>query len=106
MSTYVNRPPIEASASHRVALDGGHIDLDTAEGHVELTAAIGGRVGFGMVLSADEAARLAEALSQAPRALAVQAADVDLTGVNTVLDLFDRAEESGIPASALLEAQR
>lgn len=96
--------PLDAERVHdRIALDGGHADVDAEGGHVELTVRIGDRAVLGLALSPAEAERLADALSTASRAAyAVQAADVDLEGVDTVTGLWHRAQETGVPASALM----
>ncbi|MGP5640780.1 hypothetical protein ACTXPS_15210 [Brachybacterium tyrofermentans] len=93
--------------SERVALDGGHADVETVETAVELTMVLGARTALGIALSPTEARRIGEALvSAAHRAHVAQAAHVDLEGVDTVTDLFRRSQEIGIPASALVEVTR
>ena len=90
--------------SERVALDGGHADIDVPGEHVELTVTIGARASIGLALSPLEARRIGEALTVAAhRAHVAQAAQIDLEGVETVTDLFRRSEATGIPASALFE---
>lgn len=87
----------------RIPLDGGHADVDAEGKHVELTIRLGDRAALGLILSAAEADRVADALRNASQAAwRVKAADVDLEGVDTVLDLWRRAQESGVPASALV----
>lgn len=89
--------------STRIPLEGGHADVDVTGPAVELTVKIGDRIGFGLALSPAEAQALADALTGASRAAwAVRAAEVDLSSVRTVLDLWRAAEDSGIPASALI----
>ena len=88
----------------RVALDGGHADVEVIDQHVETTVTLDGRITLGIALAATEAARLGQALTSAARgAYAVQAAQIDLEGVETVTDLFSRSQATGIPAAALLE---
>lgn len=90
--------------STRVALDGGHADIDVPGEHVEVTVTLGGRASIGLALSADEAAQIGAALTAAAhRAHVAQAAQIDLEGVETVTDLWRRAAETGVPASALIE---
>lgn len=92
------------SPSERVALDGGHVDVDVIDQHVETTVTIKGRITLGIALTATEAARLGEALTGAARAAyTVQAAQIDLESVETVTDLFLRSQETGLPMAALLE---
>lgn len=89
--------------STRIPLEGGRADVDVTGPAVELTVKIGDRIGFGLALSPTEAQALADALTGASRAAwAVRAAEVDLSSVRTVLDLWRAAEDSGIPASALI----
>lgn len=96
-------PTLEA-AQTRVALDGGHVDVDVIDQHVETTLTLNGRISLGIALTAAEAARLGEALTGAVRAAyAVQATQVDLEGVETVTDLLHRSQATGIPMTALLE---
>jgi adenosine/AMP kinase len=102
------RPDLSPGAgeysSERVALDGGHVDVDVIDQHVETTVTINGRITLGIALTPAEATRLGEALTGAARAAhVVQAAQIDLEGVDTVTDLFLRSQETGIPAGALLE---
>lgn len=102
------RPDLSGGAdentSERVALDGGHADIDVPGEHVELTITIGARSSIGLALSPLEARRIGEALTTAAhRAEVTQAAQIDLEGVETVSDLFLRSQETGIPAGALLE---
>lgn len=104
MSTTLAPYPAPAR-SQRIALDGGHVDLDGEGEHVELTVRLGGRIALGVALSADEAARVADALATAARrAQAAQVAASDLADVRTVGDLFERAQAVGVPASVLVEA--
>lgn len=92
------------SPSQRVALDGGHVDVDVIDQHVEATVTVGGRISLGIALTAAEAAQLGEALTSAARAAhSVQAAQIDLEGVETVVDLYRTAQATGVPMSALLE---
>ncbi|OFT58157.1 hypothetical protein HMPREF3159_07995 [Brachybacterium sp. HMSC06H03] len=92
------------SPAQRVALDGGHVDVDVIDQHVETTVTINGRITLGIALTAAEAARLGEALTSAARAAyAVQAAQIDLEGVETVTDLYRTAQATGLPAAVLLE---
>lgn len=94
-----------ARESLRIPLESGRADVDVTGATVELTVSIGGRAGYGIALAADEAARIGEALTAAARAAqAVECADVDLSDVRTVCDLFTRAQAMGVPASVLLEA--
>lgn len=89
--------------TNRIPLDHGHADVDVTGPAVELTVKIGDRIGFGLALSPTEAQALADALTGASRAAwAVRAAEVDLSSVRTVSDLWRAAEASGIPASALV----
>lgn len=102
------RPDLSGGAdentSERVALDGGHADIDVPGEHVELTITIGARSSIGLALSPLEARRIGEALTTAAhRAEVTQAAQLHLEGVETVTDLFLRSQETGIPAGALLE---
>lgn len=93
--------------SERIALDGGHADVDVTDHAVEVTVTIGNRAGIGLALSPAEAARISEALRVAAhRAHIAQAAQIDLAGVETVTDLFHRSQETGVPASALIEVTR
>lgn len=94
----------EDPAPERVALDGGHVDVDVIDQHVETTVTIKGRITLGIALTATEAARLGEALTGAARAAyTVQAAQIDLESVETVTDLWHRSRETGVPMAALLE---
>ncbi|GEM_PF-6433992 len=87
----------------RIALDGGLADVDAEGQHVELTIRLGDRAALGLILSPAEADRIADALQGAARAAwTVQAADVSLEDVNTVTQLWHRANEAGVPASALV----
>ena len=89
--------------STRIPLDHGHADVDVTGPAVELTVNLGGRAALGLALSPAEAQTLADALSGASRAAwAVRATEVDLSNVRTVTDLWRAAEDSGIPASALI----
>lgn len=93
-----------AVGSERVALDGGHADVEAVETAVELTMVLGARTALGMALSPVEARRIGEALTAAAhRAHVAQAAQLDLEGVDTVTDLFRASQETGVPASALIE---
>lgn len=90
--------------SERVALDGGHADVEAVETAVELTMVLGARTALGMALSPAEARRIGGALVfAAHRAEVAQAAQLDLEGVDTVTDLFRASQETGVPASALIE---
>ncbi|WP_420111529.1 hypothetical protein [Pseudactinotalea sp.] len=101
MDQHTDHPSIR---SERVALDGGHADVDVPGEHVELTVTIGGRASTGLALSPLEARRIGAALTAAAhRAHVAQAAQLHLEGVETVTDLFRHAQASGIPAGALLE---
>lgn len=92
------------TGSERIPLDGGHADLEVIDQHVEVTVTLGGRATVGLALSPVEADRIGTALRDAAhRAHTVQAAQVDLEGVETITDLWHRAQETGIPASALIE---
>ncbi|MGP5641031.1 hypothetical protein ACTXPS_16515 [Brachybacterium tyrofermentans] len=94
-------------SSDRIAMDGGHADVETVETAVELTVTLAERAVLGIALSPAEARRIGEALvSAAHRAHVAQAAHVDLEGVDAVTDLFRRSQEIGIPASALVEVTR
>lgn len=94
-------------SSERIAMDGGHADVESVETAVELTVTLAERAVLGIALSPTEARRIGEALvSAAHRAHVAQAAQMDLEGVETVTDLFRRSQESGIPASALVEVTR
>lgn len=89
--------------SQRIALDGGHADVDLAGENVEVTARIGERGVIGLALTASEAQALGEALLAVSRtAWEVQATEVDLSGVHTVCDLMRRADSAGVPAAALM----
>lgn len=102
MSTII--PQDSPAYSERIALDGGHADLEVIDQHVEVTVTLGGRATIGLALSPAEADRIGQALRDAAhRAHVAQAAQIDLEGVQTVTDLFRRSQESGIPASALVE---
>ncbi len=96
--------PLDAERVHdRIALDGGHADVESEGSHVEVTVRLSERAVLGLALSPAEADRIADALHTAARAAyAVEAADVDIEGVDTVLDLWHRAQESSVPASALV----
>lgn len=92
------------ASSERVALDGGHADLEVIDQHVEVTVTIDGKVTIGLALSPAEASRIGEALrTAAHRAHVVQAAQIDLEGVRTVTDLLRRSRDTGVPVSALVE---
>lgn len=102
MSTII--PQDSPAYSERIALDGGHADLEVIDQHVEVTVTLGGRATIGLALSPAEAARIGSALTAAAhRAHVAQAAQIDLEGVETVTDLWRRAAETGVPASALIE---
>lgn len=95
---------LEAEQGERIAMDGGHANVESVESSVELTITLCGRAALGIALSPTEARRIGEALvSAAHRAHVAQAAHVDLEGVDTVTDLFRRSQESGVPMSALVE---
>lgn len=94
-------------SSERIAMDGGHADVESVETAVELTVTLAERAVLGIALSPAEARRIGEALvSAAHRAEVAQAAQVDMSGVDTVTDLWNRSQETGIPASALVEVTR
>lgn len=98
------RTPI---GSERVAMDGGHADIETVETAVELTVTLAERAVLGIALSPTEARRIGEALvAAADRAYAQQAAQIDLEGVETVRDLYRTAQATGLPAAALVEVTR
>lgn len=57
-----------------------------------------------LALSPVEARKIGDALvTAAHSAHVVQAAQIDLDGVETVTDLWHRSQETGVPASALIE---
>lgn len=92
------------ASSERVALDGGHADVEAVETAVELTMVLGARTALGMALSPAEARRIGGALVfAAHRAEVAQAAQLDLEGIDTVTDLFRASQKTGVPASALIE---
>lgn len=102
MSTII--PQDSPAYSERIALDGGHADIEVPGEHVELTVTLGGRATIGLALSPAEADQIGQALRDAAhRAHVEQAAQIDLEGVETVTDLWRRAAETGVPASALIE---
>lgn len=102
MSTII--PQDSPAYSERIALDGGHADIEVPGEHVELTVTLGGRATIGLALSPAEADQIGQALRDAAhRAHVAQAAQIDLEGVETVTDLWRRAAETGVPASALIE---
>ncbi|MCT2262467.1 hypothetical protein M3F59_12725 [Brachybacterium muris] len=93
-----------ADTSERVALDGGHADVDGIDQHVELTVTLGGRATIGLALTTGEARKIAHALmGAAHRAEVSRAMQLNLSGVETVTDLFNTAQDTGVPASALVE---
>ena len=93
-----------ADTSERVALDGGHADVDLIDQHVELTVTLGARATIGLALSTGEARKIAHALmGAAHRAEVSRAMRLNLSGVETVTDLFNTAQDTGVPASALVE---
>lgn len=93
-----------ATGSQRVPLDGGHADIDVPGEHVEVTVTLGARAVLGLALSPIEARKIGEALTAAAHlAHVTQAAQLDLEGVDTVTDLFRASQETGVPASALIE---
>lgn len=95
------------NGSERVAMDGGHADVEAVETAVELTVTLAERAVLGIALSPAEARRIGEALvAAAHRAHVRQAAQVDLEGVETVTDLFHRSQATGIPTSALFDASQ
>lgn len=90
--------------TERVALDGGHADVDVIDQHVEVTVTLGERATIGLPLSTGEARKIARALmGAAHRAEVARAMQVNLSGVHTVTDLFNAAQDTGVPASALVE---
>ena len=93
-----------ADTSERVALDGGHADVDVIDQHVEVTITLGERATIGLALTTGEARKIAHALmGAAHRAEVARAMQLNLSGVETVTDLFDTAQDTGVPASALVE---
>lgn len=90
--------------SQRVALDGGHADVDVIDQHVEVTITLGERATIGIALTTEEAQKIADALmGAAHRAEVSRAMQLNLSGLETVTDLFDTAQGTGVPASALVE---
>ncbi|PZP17079.1 MAG: hypothetical protein DI611_03950 [Brachybacterium faecium] len=51
-----------ADTSQRVALDGGHADVDLIDQHIEVTITLGDRATIGLALSTGEARKIAHAL--------------------------------------------
>ncbi|MFQ6483787.1 hypothetical protein [Brachybacterium epidermidis] len=93
-----------ADTSQRVALDGGHADVDVIDQHVEVTITLGERATIGLALTTGEARKIAHALmGAAHRAEVSRAMQLNLSGVETVTNLFDTAQDTGVPASALVE---
>lgn len=97
-------PEAGKNSSERVALDGGHADVDVIDQHVEVTITLGKRATIGIALTTEEAQKIADALMDAVhRAEVSRAMQLNLSGVETVTDLFDTAQGTGVPASALVE---
>ena len=74
--------------STRVALDGGHADVDVFSDRVEVTIRLGGRSVLGIALSHMEAANLGRAIASPDGA--------------TTGDLFHVADTLGVDAGAVL----
>lgn len=77
--------------STRVALDGGHADVDVFSDRIEVTIRLGGRTVLGIALSHMEAANLGRALASPDGA--------------TTGDLFHVADTLGIDASDIMRLQ-
>ena len=75
-------------SSTRVALDGGHADVDVFEDRVEVTIRLGGRSVLGIALSHMEAANLGRAIASPAGA--------------TTGDLFNLADTLGVNASDIM----
>ena len=75
-------------SSTRVALDGGHADVDVFEDRVEVTIRLGGRSVLGIALSHMEAANLGRAIASPDGA--------------TTGDLFNLADELGVNAAEIM----
>lgn len=77
--------------STRVALDGGHADVDVFSDRVEVTIRLGGRSVLGIALSHMEAANLGRAIASPAGA--------------TTGDLFHLADELGVNAGDIMRLQ-
>lgn len=93
MKTATDRDAIpEADApqesSTRVALDGGHADVDVFSDRVEVTIRLGGRSVLGIALSRMEAANLGRAIASPDGA--------------TTGDLFHLADTLGVDAAEIM----
>ena len=75
-------------SSTRVALDGGHADVDVFTDRVEVTIRLGGRSVLGIALSHMEAANLGRAIASPDGA--------------TTGDLFHLADELGVDAGDIM----
>ena len=75
-------------SSTRVALDGGHADVDVFADRVEVTIRLGGRSVLGIALSHMEAANLGRAIATPDGA--------------TTGDLFHLADELGVNAADIM----
>lgn len=75
-------------SSDRIALDGGHADVDVFSDRVEVTIRLGDRSVLGIALSHMEAANLGRAIASPHGA--------------TTGDLFHVADELGVDASTIL----
>ena len=78
-------------SSTRVALDGGHADVDVFSDRVEVTIRLGGRSVLGIALSHMEAANLGRAISSPAGA--------------TTGDLFHVADTLGVNAGDIMRLQ-
>lgn len=78
--------------------------MDVIDQHVEVTITLGERATIGLALTTGEARKIAHALMGAVhRAEVSRAMQLNLSGVETVTDLFNAAQHTGVPASALVE---
>ena len=75
-------------SSTRVALDGGHADVDVFTDRIEVTIRLGGRSVLGIALSHMEAANLGRAIASPAGA--------------TTGDLFNLADELGVNAGEIM----
>ena len=78
-------------SSTRVALDGGHADVDVFTDRIEVTIRLGGRSVIGLALSHMEASNLGRAIASPAGA--------------TTGDLFHLADELGVNAGEIMRLQ-